>query len=73
MIEVDGKKYVTEEEFEEAVLKELEEVAGISANHFLETGEFEIGMEAGLMIAEAYANLRVDLFHKEARNASTGD
>jgi len=74
MVDVDGVKYVSEKEFEKAVLKELDVIASIATSHFLETGNFRVGLNAGLVIAEAYSNLKVELFGKGGdSDASTGD
>ena len=74
MLEIGGVKYISEKEYEKAVLTELDAVAGIATEHFLETGNFNVGLNAGFMIAEAYSNLKAELFGKqEDDDASTGD
>ena len=66
MVEVDGIKYISEEEFNNAVKEELYEISGIAAKHVVSS---DIGLMEALIktnaIAESYAHLRVNLFSED--------
>ena len=63
MVEVDGMKYISEKEFDDAVREELKEISLIAANNVV-AGKVDMAsavIKAGAM-AEAYANLRHRVF-----------
>lgn len=60
MIEINGKKYVEEQEFEEGVKEMMHQVATILAKD--EKVGFIQAMLLGGTIAESYANLKKHLF-----------
>ena len=63
MVEVDGVKYISEEEFNKAVREELHEISRIAANSVV-AGKVDMLsalVKAGAM-AEAYANLHDRVF-----------
>ena len=72
MIEVDGKKYISEEEFDNKVTEELHEVSRTLANLISKNGDMMEGllrsMVVGGAIADAYANLRTRIFGKRNKD-----
>ena len=77
MIEVDGKRYVTVEDFDNAVEEEIHQIATICAKGVVDNCSVETlsrAIELSQIVSEAYCNLRIELFKNEGiENAGISD